>query len=148
MTFEEWLAKQPEDVKQLVQERFTALENTVKAVREERDEFRGQVKKITDKLGDSSDVRKQLDAVTKKANFFADATSQNCLRPQAAYALAVTEGLFTDEGSPDWEKIKTSLPEVFKAQKPDGNTKAGAGTLNPPKTSDWNDAFRNATVRK
>ena len=116
-------------MKSLIGERLTSLENTVRATRTERD-----------------DAKKLSDAATKKATFYETAYSQNCTRPQAAYALATTENLFTQDGQPDWTRIQQALPEVFKSANGNGNanTKAGAGTQTQPKLTDANDAFRNA----
>jgi hypothetical protein len=125
--FDEWFAQQGDDVKALISERFAGLENTVKATRTERD-----------------DANSKLGITSKKANFYEEAYVQNCSRPNAAFALALTNNRFDKDGKPDWEAIKQDLPEVFTPAKQNGNTKAGAGTQSIPKTDDWNDSFRKA----
>lgn len=121
----EWLNAQDETVKTLVNERFQALENTVKSTRTERDA-----------------AKNSLGSVSKKATFFEQASTVNCRNPKVAYALAVTDNLFKDDGSPDWDKVKAAYPDGFSTV--NANTKAGSGTQTIVKTDDWNDAFRNA----
>lgn len=126
----EWLAQQGEDVKTLINERFQGLENTVKATRTERDT-------ATNSLGD----------VTRKATFFEQAFASNCRNPKVAYALAVTDKLFKEDGSPDWDKVKQAYPDGF--QTVNAKTKAGSGTSEEIKpVADWNDSFRNANPRR
>lgn len=134
MTFDEkkwkeWFDAQQADVQSLINERFQGLENTVKATRTERDE-----------------AKNSLGSVSKKATFFEQASTVNCRNPKVAYALAVTDGLFKDDGSPDWDKVKAAYPDGFSTV--NANTKAGSGTQSTTKLSDANDALRTANVRK
>ena len=48
------------------------------------------------------------------------------ISPTAAYAIANSENLFLPDGTPDWEGIKASVPELFKVQNTNNN--AGSGT--------------------
>lgn len=126
--WKEWFDGLDATAQSLVNERFQALENTVKSTRTERDS-----------------AKNSLGGVTRKANFFEQASTMNCRNPKVAYALAVTDNLFTEDGSPDWDKVKAAYPEGF--QTANANTKAGNGTQTTTKLSDANDAFRNANKR-
>ncbi len=123
--FKEWLAQQPADVQTLIGERFTALDNSVKATRTERDE-----------------AKNNLGGATRKATFFEQASTLNCRNPKVAYALAVTDNLFKEDGSPDWDKVKSAYPDGFSTV--NAKTNAGNGTQTIIKTDDWNDSFRTA----
>lgn len=109
-----WFNGLDETTKDLINERFHGLENTVRATRQERDTAQGN-----------------LDVATKKANFFETAHSSGCQNPKVAFALATTDNLFKEDGSPDWEKIKSAYPEGFKSQKVTVNANAGAGNSQP-----------------
>lgn len=154
LTFESWLSSQPDDVKTKVQPLFNAhvekLQNTVKATREERDEFSKQLRDATNKLTKDSDERKRLeeiadkyDEATRRADFFEDALSNNCHNPKAAYAIAKAENLFTKAGLPDWKKIEEVVPEFFGDSKRNLSKKktAGAGNDKEPQSAmtmnDW-----------
>ncbi len=150
--FEKWLDAQSVEVKNLIQERFTALENTVKAVRNERDTFNAELKKLGEKLEKGSEAEtkllemtSKLSSLEKKTNFFEKATSEGCIRPNVAFSLASTENLFKDDGNPDWKRIKENAPELFKVM----NTKndAGSGTHNVAPLNDANQALRDAAKR-
>jgi ribosomal protein S20 len=132
-TFDKWLETQAEEVKTLIADRFSSLENTVKATREERDTFKNELKEISKKVtGDSeagiqiSELSKRLEASERKSNFIDQAVKNGVIRPNAAYAIATTENLYDDKGNPDWNKIRESIPELFKVTNTSNN--AGSGT--------------------
>lgn len=147
--FEEWLDKQPDDVKGLIQERFESLENTVKATRGERDTFKKELSDLAKKVTEDSEAGKQLgelrarlEATERKANFLESAVRQGVTRPNAAYALATSENLFTDKGTPDWDRIRESIPEIFKVSNTKNN--AGSGTANALPDRNPNQIIRDA----
>jgi hypothetical protein len=147
--FDKWLEKQDESVKALIADRFTALENTVRATREERDSFSIQLKEVGSKLEKGSEaelkiaeLNNKLTQATKKATFLEMAQTAGCLRPNAAFAIATAENLFNEQGEPDFKKLKESTPELFKVA--NMKTNAGAGTQTAISTDNPNDAFRAA----
>lgn len=147
--FEEWLNGQSEEVKNLVTQRFEALENTVKAVRGERDNLNHELKELSKKIEADSEAGKQLgelttrlEAAERKANFIDSASKQGVIRPSAAYAIATSENLFTEKGDPDWNKIKESVPELFRVT--NTNTNAGSGTQSALPKVDPNQIIRDA----
>ena len=150
--FDTWLETQSEDVKELVNQRFEALTHTVKATREERDTLAQELKGLAKKIDENSDAGKQLGdlnarlaAAEKKATFLELATKQGVKRPTAAFAIANSENLYTEDGQPDWEKIKESVPELFTAQPTNSN--AGSGTDKKPQ-GDFNASIRNHLNQK
>lgn len=152
-TFDSWLEAQPKEIKDKVQPLFAArlekLKSTVKATRDERDDFSKQLRDAIKKLDKESEDRKGLEVLAnqyeeanKRADFYEDAGSYNCQNPKAAYAIAKAENLFTKSGLPDWKKIQEAVPEFFgkKSNLPKKGG-AGNGTGEEPPTSmsmsDW-----------
>ncbi|MEP0862686.1 MAG: hypothetical protein HRF52_14735 [Ignavibacterium sp.] len=147
--FEEWLEKQPDDVKGLIQERFESLENTVKATRGERDTLKKELAELAKKVSEDTEAGKQLgelraklESIERKANFFESSAKYGVTRPNVAYALAISENLFTENGIPDWEKIKESVPEIFRASYTKNN--AGSGTAHALPDRNPNQIIREA----
>jgi len=160
-TFESWLDKQSDEIKTKAKPLFTAhiekLQNTVKATREERDDFSKQLRDATNKLAKDSEERKRLEDIanqydeqTRRADFYEDSFSQNCHNPKAAYAIAKSENLFTKSGAPDWKKIQEVVPEFFgdkKRELPRKKT-SGSGTgEEPPSSQTMNDWIRSQANR-
>lgn len=150
--FDKWLESQDESTKILITERFSKLENTVRATREERDTFKKELLEISKKVTEDSEAGKQLgelrdklEATERKANFLESAVRQGVTRPNAAYALATSENLFTDKGTPDWDRIRESIPEIFKVSNTKNN--AGSGTANALPDRDPNTVIREAAKK-
>jgi len=155
LVFDTWLTEQDEPVKAVINTRFQALENTVKATRDERDAIKVQVKDLLTKAEKGSALEKslnetmaKLDATEKRAAFFEDAVKPgiDCRNPKAAFALAMAENLFDRKGIPDWATLKTEAPELFG--KVVINANAGEGSGNKLKNSDMNMIIRRAAGRQ
>ncbi len=150
--FEIWLETQDESVKTLINNRFSALETTVKAVREERDNFGRELKSLARNVDKESDAGKQLDELRnklklseRKSTFLEAASKQGITKPSVVYAYATNENMFTEDGEPDWARMKETVPELFKVS----DVKTHAGTNTNPKTVESleqasNNAFRAA----
>ena len=145
-TFEKWLETQDEGVKTLIAERFQALENTVAAVREERNGYSKELKAVGLKLEKGSeaetliaDLNNRLSVSEQKSNFLSRAITEGCTRPSAAYSIAKSENLITD-GEVDWKKVRETVPELFKVK--DTQTNAGSGTQKPSSGVSANDILR------
>lgn len=155
-TFEEFLEAQPEEVRTLYQSHSEALLNTVKATRDERDQFKKQIKELAKGQAEGSEAKKQLEAMEaqlekteRRAAFLEDAMKPEiqCKNPRAAWLLAEAEGLFDKKGLPDWAAIKRDAPELFGA--PVAKANAGEGTQQPPNPhKDMNAFIRTAAGRK
>lgn len=150
-TFDEWISSADETVKTIVNNRFTALENTVKATREERDALKAEMKKQLKNASAGSEAEKslnealeKLERTERKASFLEEAMKPGigCRNPKAAYALAIAEDLFTRAGLPDWSAIKESAPELFGSLVPRGNAGSGTNEQTP------NNTDMNAVIRK
>ena len=139
-SWDEFMAKQPEEVKALYATHTTGLQNTVKATRQERDDLAKQTKELLTKVEKGSEAEKaltdtlaKLEASERRAAFLEEATRPEigCRNPKAAYALAQAEQLFDRRGAPAWADIKAAAPELFGAPAaPPAN--AGTGTGTPP----------------
>jgi len=154
-SFDEWIGKQTDDVKNMYQTHVTGLQNTVKATRDERDALSKQIKDLLPKAEKGSELEKsltefgaKLEAAERRATFAEEAGKPEigCLNTKAAYALAVADNLFDRHGNPDWKAIKEALPEVFG--KPHANGHAGAGTDTTPPKADMNDFILRAARRR
>ena len=153
-SFDEWLTGQDEKVKEIITNRFTALENTVKSTRQERDDFAKQVKEILPKVEKGSEFEKnltetlaKLEATERRATFVEEAVKPgiDCRNPKAAYALAVTVEAFDKRGNPDWALLKKEAPELFGKSSPPAH--GGSGTDAPPQANDINSMIRRAAGR-
>jgi hypothetical protein len=157
--FNTFLATIPEEqranVAKLVEdfhaEKNQALLNTVKATREERDTLANELRDAAKKVEKGSEAETKLleqankiDAVSKKASFYEEAVAMQCKNPKVAFALAVTEDLFSKNGAPDWKSIKEKAPELFGVviPKPKGKGAAGEGTDEVPRKESVNDFIR------
>lgn len=155
-TFEAWLEGQDETVKTLYQSHNEKLLNTVKSTRDERDAFKKQIKELSSKATEGSELKQQLDAMTaqldkaeKRAAFLEEAVKPEiqCQNPRAAWLLAEASELFDKKGLPDWAAIKGMAPELFG--RPTANANAGAGTGNPPpKPNNMNSWIRRTAGRE
>lgn len=153
--WEEWINKQPDDIKGLYQGHVTGLQNTVKATRDERDALKQQIKDLLPKAEKGSELEKsltdfstKLEVAERRATFVEEAIKPEigCRNPKAAYALASADNLFDRRGNPDWTAIKAAAPELFGAPSVNGN--AGAGTDKQPPKGGMNEFIRRAAGRE
>lgn len=131
-------------------EHFDRVHQTLRTVRDERDEFQKQLKIATGKLKEGSEERTtleelstNLDKANQRADFYEEAPSHKCLNPKAAYALAVSENLIDAKRGVDWKALAETAPELFgdaKKKLPNKKT-AGDGTgserANAVTMNDW-----------
>ena len=155
-TFETYLEGLPKDqqdkIKPLFEAHTAKLSNTVKATRKERDDFQKQLTEAIKKAEKGSELETQLtklsgdlDKANRKSDFYEAATTADCHNAKAAYAIAITNDLFTRSGAPDWEAIKREAPELFGKVTSKGPIKksAGNGTQEEPTaTNSMNDFIR------
>ena len=138
-TWDAYLETLPAEVKTLYDNHVTGLQNTVKATRDERDEFKGKLQEITQALDGKKpeeavrllgEMTSQLDTANKRIAFLEEAGKSEigCSNPGAAWLMAQAGDLFDRRGNPDWEAIKQAAPELFKKTAPAGNAGAGTGS--------------------
>lgn len=153
-SFDAWLQAQPEPVKGLVAQRFSALESTVRATRDERDGLSKQVRDLLPKAEKGSALEKSLQELgsrleqAERRNAFYDSALQpgiDCKNLKAALAIATASELFDRRGQPDWAAIKAEAPELFG--KPGGAPNANAGQGTAPNAVNMNDLIRKAAGR-
>jgi hypothetical protein len=147
--FEKWLESQTPEVKTLIQERFSVLERTISATREERDSYSKDLKDLAKKVEKGSEAETKIAELSdklvkteRKYTFLEKATAEGCVRPSVAFAVASHENLWDNQGEPDWKRIKESAPELFKVSNLKSN--AGAGTKTVVADEDPNTAIRAA----
>jgi hypothetical protein len=154
-SWEEYLEKQDEKVKALYNSHSEALLNTVKATRDERDQFKKQIKELAKAQAEGSDAKRQLEEMgaqlektERRAAFLEDAMRPEiqCKNARAAWLLAEAESLFDKKGNPDWAAIKREAPELFGV--PAANANAGNNTQQSPNPHrDMNAFIRKAAGR-
>lgn len=151
-TFEAYLDKQPQEVKELYQKDIHGLKNALDTERTEKKTLSAQLKELSSKAEKGSELEKQLsetlgkmEAAERRAAFAEEAIKPEigCTNVKAAYALALADNLFDSRGNPNWNEIKQSAPELFRKT---GSTDGGAGGKTPP-VNDINSAIRAAVGR-
>jgi hypothetical protein len=137
-TIAEWLATQPQDVKDLIGPQVEALQNSLRAARDERD----TALKATKVPVDQAELQNQLTASAKRIAFLEGASTKGVKDARLAWALAQSENTFTEEGKVDWSKLKELSPALFTVPLKTG---AGSGTGEPPPAArTMSDALRSA----
>lgn len=152
-TYEEWFGEQTDEVKAMIEEHNKGLLNSVKATREERDSLKNELKKLAKEVDETSEAGKQLaelrvklESAEKKSTFLEEAVKRGVIRPTAAYAIANSESLYTEKGDPDWDKLRESVPELFKVTQ--AKTNAGSGTQTALPGKDLNQRIREAATKQ
>lgn len=154
-SFEAFLEKQPENVKELYESHTAGLNNALKSERTSNKDLAKQLKDLSLKAEKGSEMEKQLseyaskvEQAEKRAGFAEDAIKPEigCTNVKAAFLIAQADELFKRDGSPDWTAIKAAAPELFrKPGQPQG--KAGAGTEGGSPKEDMNTFIRRAAGR-
>lgn len=148
----EWLAAQTESVRALADAHTAGLRNALDAEREQRKDLARQLRDLAPKAEKGSDLERSIadltakhEAAERRAAFMESAGAANCTNPRAAYLVAVAEGHFKRDGSPDWAALAAMAPELFRRATP---TNAGAGTGTPPPgKASMNEFIRRAAGR-
>lgn len=138
-SFDSFLAEQPDNVKALYEANVNGLKSALESERESRKKLTEQVKSLSPQVEKGSELERKLEEtskmlreaeqreaeISKRAKFTEGAIRPgvNCTNVKAAYAFANAEGLFSEQGEPDWKKLKELAPELFRSTVV---TKAGA----------------------
>lgn len=154
-SFEQFVETLDEPVKELYSSHISGLKNALDGERENRRKLSEQVKSLTPAVEKGSELEKKLAETAKlldeaerrsveynrRATFAEQAIRPgvNCANVKAAYALAVSENLFTEDGSPKWKELQKLAPELFRFSK-----QTNAGNPNEAVSNDINAAIRRA----
>lgn len=152
-TFDEWIQAQPEDVQHLVTGHTAGLRSALDSERSERKALARQLRELTAKAEEGSELRGQLEKLNadyeitaRKAAFYEGAPG-NVTNVRLAYLAAQDLGILEKDGSVDWSELQSAAPELFRRQQtPPAH--AGNGTGQPPATrATMNDFIRAAAGR-
>ena len=138
-SFDSFLAEQPDNVKALYEASVSGLKSALESERDSRKKLTEQVKSLSPQVEKGSELERKLEEtakllveaeqreaeVNRRAKFAEEAVRPgvNCTNIKAAYVYAKAEGLFSEQGEPDWKKLKELAPELFRNAPV---TKAGA----------------------
>lgn len=138
LTFERWIAEQPEDVRSLIDGQFDRLRAALDSERTARTGLEKQIKAISKQAGEGSELRTQLEKLSDdmrevggKADFYEAAHGAGVKNLRLAWIAAKDLGLLED-GKTDFAKLKDAAPELFATaastpKAPPANAGAGAG---------------------
>jgi len=154
-SFEEFVNTLDEQKKELYSNHISGLKNALKNEKENRRKLAEQVKALSPAVEKGSELERKLAETAKlleeaeqrsteynrRATFAEQAIRPgvNCSNIKAAYALAVSEGLFDEDNSPKWKELQKLAPELFRATK-----QTNAGNTEKSDSSDINAAIRRA----
>lgn len=163
-TWDEWLALQGDDDRTVIETLYNAQTAGLKsALQKERDtnkDLTKQLKALSGKLEEGSEVRQQVEAMTgaleaaqSRADFFEMAASPEIglVDAKAAWALMQADpDSYTHRGKPDFDALKEAHPHLFRQapRTPQANAGSGAGQGASPQQFDMNDFIRAAAGRK
>ena len=137
-TFEAWLESQSDEIKTRFEEGTQGLRSALKSERDNVKTLSAQLNELKGAAEKGSELETKLSALQEKltesekhAAFMDGANGAGCSNAKAAWMLAKADaGLWKSDGSPDWESIKATAPELFGPKQPNGH--AGSGTGAPP----------------
>jgi hypothetical protein len=135
LTYDSWLAQQPDDIKGLVESNITGLRSALHSERQQRQQLAeqlreaakgatGEAKVALDKMG------ADLEAAQRRADFFEEAARPEvgCTNPRLAFLAAEQAGLIDKRGRVDWDTMRQQYPELFRqAGATRGSADGGAG---------------------
>ena len=138
VTFEAWLDSQTDEIKNRFSQGTQGLRSALNAERDNTKSLSKQLKELQGAAEKGSDLEKQITALQAKLTeserhsaFIDGAEAAGCANAKAAYKLACAdEELWKRDGSPDWEAIKATAPELFGSKRGKGG--AGNGRLEDP----------------
>jgi polyhydroxyalkanoate synthesis regulator phasin len=155
LTWDAWLAQQPDAVKTLFDEHVKGLKTALDTERAQRSDLAKQLREATQKLEKDSDARKGLEELASKleiaerrAMFYEEASKPDvqCTNPRLAWLVAQEANLFDRRGMPDWGAIRAAAPELFRRVGV-GSADGGTGQTGQQQF-DMNAAIRRAAGRQ
>lgn len=154
-SFDEFVNTLDEPVKALYSNHISGLKNALESEKENRRKLSEQVKALSPAVEKGSELERKLAETAKlleeaeqrsveynrRATFAEQAIRPgvNCSNVKAAYALAVSEGLFDDSNAPKWKDLQKLAPELFRVTK-----QTNGGNTEQAVSNDINAAIRRA----
>lgn len=147
LTWDKWLADQPEAVKTLVDGHVDGLRSALDNEREERKKLSRQLSQVRAGAEKGSELEKQLSQLEADLNSaqlradFAEQAAGRVTNIKLARLSAEADGLIeantSKSGGVNWDRLfqelETAYPELFKKDvKPQVKSNAGSGTQTPP----------------
>lgn len=140
-TYEEWYGGQTDEVKGLLEGHISGLKTALGSEREAKAKAEEDLRAVASKLEAGSEAQKEVlrladenAAAGVKVGFYEDAQVAGVTNLKLAYHVAVAEDLFDKRGNVNFEKFKTSYPELFgkPPKTPPGDPGSGRGeTITP-----------------
>ena len=131
-SFDAWLSAQDDAARRLVESHITGLKGALDSERTERKSLAKQIRELSARADEGSDLRKRLDALTgdlesasRKAAFYESAPA-DAANLRLAWLAAQDGGLVASDGKVDWNRLRTHHPELFRRAVPTGNAGSGA----------------------
>lgn len=120
VTYEAWLAGQPENVKTLISGNEKNLKSALKTERDARSTLEGELRDAASKLEKGSEAEKkllstadQLSETSRRADFYEAAVAVGANNLKLAYLAAKEDDLFDKRGQCDFDKLKKAYPGLF-----------------------------------
>lgn len=135
LTFDKWLATQPDNIKDLLDDHTGGLKSALDDERRERKSLAARLKELGKQADNGSELQKQLQELTgnltaadTKATFYEDAHEAGVKNLRLAWMAAKEYDLIDGKGKVNFDQLKTFAPELFSAVKfvPNGNAGNGA----------------------
>lgn len=154
--FDAWLKTQDEPTQTLISGRFEKLEGALRGEREGRKTLEKQLKTLSGKTEEGSELRQQLDkaladfqAEGDRADFYEDSLKQGVSDLRLAWlAYSADKEKYTRRGQVDWDSLKADHPSLFAGPAaPRANAGAGTGTQTPGGQASMNDLIRGKAGR-
>lgn len=154
-SFDQFVQTLNEPLQQLYSSNISGLKNALESEKENRRKLSEQVKALSPAVEKGSELERKLAETAKlleeaeqrsiefnrRATFAEQAIRPgvNCSNVKAAYALAVSENLFTEDGEPKWKELQKLAPELFRVTK-----QTNGGNTEQSVSNDINAAIRRA----
>lgn len=151
LTWDGWLAQQPDNIKALVSEHTNGLKTALQSERGTRGNLERQLNDLKRQLTGNDDAQKEVTRIqaqlaeeNTRADFYEAVGAAGATNLKRVWTLAKADGLIDDKGRFKLDDVKSAYPEYFTPAKPVvpvGN--AGSGTQQPAPALSGNAAVNN-----
>lgn len=139
LTWDGWLAQQPDDVKKLLDEHTRGLKTSLQSERGTRGALERQLNDLKKQLTGNDDAQKEVSRIqaqlaeeNTRADFYEAVGAAGATNLKRVYTLAKADGLIDERGKFKLDDVKAAYPEYFAPAKPLVPTaNAGSGTQQP-----------------
>ena len=154
LTFDGWLAQQPDDIKSLITEHTSGLRTALQSERGTRGNLERQLTDLKKSLKDNEQAQAEVSRIqaelaehNTRADFYEQVGGAGATNLKRVYTLAKADGLIDDKGRFKLDEVKSAYPEYFTPAKPATPAgHAGSGTQAPAPALSGN-AAANAFIR-